>query len=341
MKIKTIIVIMTFISLFADGFSQTLYVPDGSIGVGKSLNTNIGIGTSSPIAKFDVRGNIYIPNGYSYNIGSISDYGNRLRLSNNGTNAYIDYYQNLFFRSGSSNSSINMILTSNGNIGLGTTTPAARLAIESTSGLMGLYINHQSSADYTWGMKINVNRDLTKALIISNALSGKDVMLVYGNGQIYGNGFNVTSGGCFSVSNIGDWALGYSAAATGDFAKAFTLKDKNGKEAFTVFGSGVVNAKKIYAEAFEVRPDAFNIYWFDNVFSSKYKLKPIKELDMYIQKNRHLPDIPSEKDVKENGFNMAQMDGLLLKKIEELTLYILQQQKEIDQLKEKLSVINN
>jgi hypothetical protein len=58
---------------------------------------------------------------------------------------------------------------------------------------------------------------------------------------------------------------------------------------------------------------------------------------MYIQKNGHLNDIPAEAQIKKEGFNLAEMDALLLKKIEELTRYILEQQKEIDSLKAKIS----
>ena len=52
----------------------------------------------------------------------------------------------------------------------------------------------------------------------------------------------------------------------------------------------------------------------------------------YIEKNKHLPGIPSEEEVKENGINLGEMNALLLKKIEELTLYIIKQEKRITAL---------
>lgn len=82
--------------------------------------------------------------------------------------------------------------------------------------------------------------------------------------------------------------------------------------------------------------------WPDHVFADDYKLMGLHELENFIRANRHLPEVPSEEEVLENGYDMGEMQGLLLKKIEELTLYTIQlqeqierQQKEIDELKAK------
>lgn len=73
--------------------------------------------------------------------------------------------------------------------------------------------------------------------------------------------------------------------------------------------------------------------WSDYVFATGYKLRPLSELKAFILNNNHLPEIPSAETVKQDGINLGEMDALLLKKIEELTLYILEQQKQIDELK--------
>ena len=62
----------------------------------------------------------------------------------------------------------------------------------------------------------------------------------------------------------------------------------------------------------------------DYVFEPGYKLMPIPELEDYLAKNKHLPEVPSVKEFKEQGQNLGQMDDLLLRKIEELTLYIIE-----------------
>lgn len=81
--------------------------------------------------------------------------------------------------------------------------------------------------------------------------------------------------------------------------------------------------------------------WYDFVFDDDYELTSLTELESFINKNGHLPDIPSEGEVLDAGYNMVEMDGLLLKKIEELTLYTIElnkiiekQQRIIDSLKD-------
>lgn len=73
--------------------------------------------------------------------------------------------------------------------------------------------------------------------------------------------------------------------------------------------------------------------WSDYVFASNYNLMNLKQVETFINENNHLPNIPSAEDMVENGLDVAEMDALLLSKIEELTLYVIQLQKEIDALK--------
>jgi hypothetical protein len=77
--------------------------------------------------------------------------------------------------------------------------------------------------------------------------------------------------------------------------------------------------------------------WSDRVFENDYKLLKISEVEQFIQKNGHLPNIPSASQVVKEGVGMDVMISKLLEKVEELTLYTIQQQKEIDELKKTLS----
>ncbi len=74
----------------------------------------------------------------------------------------------------------------------------------------------------------------------------------------------------------------------------------------------------------------------DYVFNPQYKLMPLNELQDFVVSNRHLPDIPSADEVGESGLNMTEFQVKLLKKVEELTLYTLQQQEEIKALQQAL-----
>ena len=82
---------------------------------------------------------------------------------------------------------------------------------------------------------------------------------------------------------------------------------------------GLMRAREI-----KVNPDN----WSDFVFQEDYSLKTLSDVETYIAKNKHLPNVPSEQEVKENGINLGEMDAILLQKIEELTLYVIALKKE-------------
>ncbi|MGY5351844.1 hypothetical protein ACXGQW_04655 [Wenyingzhuangia sp. IMCC45533] len=89
--------------------------------------------------------------------------------------------------------------------------------------------------------------------------------------------------------------------------------------------NGRVRAKEIKVET----------DWSDFVFHDDYQLPTIQEVENHIKQEGHLKDIPSAKEVEENGVFLGEMNSKLLQKIEELTLYTIQQQKEIESLKEE------
>ena len=73
--------------------------------------------------------------------------------------------------------------------------------------------------------------------------------------------------------------------------------------------------------------------WCDYVFEDQYDLRPLAEVEQFIQENKHLPEVPSEAEVTENGVKLGEMNAILLKKVEELTLYTIALKKEVDALK--------
>jgi hypothetical protein len=72
--------------------------------------------------------------------------------------------------------------------------------------------------------------------------------------------------------------------------------------------------------------------WADYVFNDTYKLLPLSSLEKFIQKNKHLPDVPSAADVEKNGIDLGENQALLLKKVEELTLYLIELNKKVEAL---------
>ncbi|MEP5340000.1 MAG: hypothetical protein ABJL44_07360 [Algibacter sp.] len=90
-------------------------------------------------------------------------------------------------------------------------------------------------------------------------------------------------------------------------------------------------AGNIHAREVKVTIDA----GADFVFNTDYKLRPLHEVSQFIKEHKHLPEIASEKEMQENGLHLAEMNIKLLQKIEELTLYTIEQQKEITTLKKQ------
>ena len=102
--------------------------------------------------------------------------------------------------------------------------------------------------------------------------------------------------------------------------------------------NGSIRSKEVKVEA----------NWSDFVFYDNYKLRTLEEVEQHINEKGHLPEIPSEAEVTENGINLGEMNAKLLQKIEELTLYMIDMNKEVKQLKsenqelkEKVSNLEN
>jgi len=79
--------------------------------------------------------------------------------------------------------------------------------------------------------------------------------------------------------------------------------------------------------------------WADFVFDPGYKLASLHEVENYIKTNRHLPDVPSAMEVEKEGLDLGETDKRLLQKIEELTLYLIDQQKQLKAQQEQISVL--
>lgn len=85
-----------------------------------------------------------------------------------------------------------------------------------------------------------------------------------------------------------------------------------------------------------------SIDWPDYVFEKKYTLMPLLEVEAYVNKNKHLPGIQSaDQLIKEGGIDISQMLSKQMQKIEELTLYLIQLKKENDEIKAKLTALEN
>ncbi|MDT0556709.1 tail fiber protein [Patiriisocius hiemis] len=140
-----------------------------------------------------------------------------------------------------------------------------------------------------------------------------------------------------------------SCAAQSSYGNLIT--QKNGKvgigttnpdETLTV--KGKIHTQEVIVDLKgAVAPD----YVFEEYTKGSSTLNPdysrlsLLKLEAYVKKHNHLPKIPSAKELDKNGLSLKEMNLLLLEKIEELTLYTIEQQKELEVLKEKISKLEN
>ncbi|MEO9804581.1 MAG: hypothetical protein ABJF04_15100 [Reichenbachiella sp.] len=83
------------------------------------------------------------------------------------------------------------------------------------------------------------------------------------------------------------------------------------------------------------------VNWPDYVFKKNYELQPLSEIKSFVEQNHHLPEVPSAKEITNNGMKMGEMNMILLKKIEELTLHLIEKDLQLQQVMERLSKLEN
>jgi hypothetical protein len=123
-------------------------------------------------------------------------------------------------------------------------------------------------------------------------------------------------------NNDGTSYIGINDGARGTWIKFFN----NGIARF----DGKINAKEVEVKA--------NV-WADYVFKKEYQLRSLEDVEKHIIEKGHLPNIPTAQEVLENGINLAEMNSKLLEKIEELTLYSIEQNKKLKSQAEEIKIL--
>ncbi|HTJ52996.1 MAG TPA: hypothetical protein VL443_26260 [Cyclobacteriaceae bacterium] len=138
------------------------------------------------------------------------------------------------------------------------------------------------------------------------------------------SGVNIKAGGMLVADNT------YPTPAANDLVVqghiAIGTKFTTNPNSYLLAVNGRIGAKDLQIEG-------TSSTWSDYAFDDNYKLPTLEEVQLYITKNHHLQGVPSTKEVEEKGYSTNQMISTLLLKVEELTLYVIEQQKEIEALK--------
>ena len=253
-------------------------------------------------------------NYFSQPIVSGSGFAQILSHGNIGIGTYGSY--GVYF--GCNNTNV-MTLLPNGNVGIGTLVPESKFHVEGKIHTDDLLVKNNIVAnDRITGKSLTVDRmNGVKRSVIS--LTTSDDLLVSTISRYSSNLYTHT--GIHSKIELYDNRIILDGKSVG-VGTNLSSNPKNFK--FAVNG-------KIGATEIEVVSQITS----DVVFEEDYNLKSLEEVEKYVKENKHLPEIPSAREFKKRGQNLAKTDDLLLRKIEELTLYMIEQNKKIKAINRK------
>ncbi len=341
---KHIIILAIVFSLATINAQAQLYTPTGTV-TGSSVSPNVGVGSTaaSPtvlLAPLHVR---FSSNTNANDMGLVIERSNGSQPSSlqrgvaiafkDGDNPTLtagiagirqsptsNFNGDLAFFTNGTGASSNpstfanmterMRIRANGYVGIGTSDPKTRLDLgELRFGLISEFPVEGSVSESIWGTFIASDLNNLQRLRIGVVNDS------YTRAEIFLDNSNTINGSIsFKTTNI------HAAPQT----RLYIAPD--GKIGVGLTNPGYLLSVNGVAAATEVQVKT-NV-GADYVFESSYDLLPLTELEKYLKVNKHLPEVPPAKEMIENGIKLSEMNVLLLKKVEELTLYMIELKKE-------------
>lgn len=209
-----------------------------------------------------------------------------------------------------------MTILKNGNVGIGSSIPQRELEIKSS----GHYFGN------------------TLPIIENTGTGAAGIEMIPGGGSkrwyIHATGPDNYQGGNKLVFRTTDSLDVMIVDESGNIGIGINPSVTNNPKNYRLAVNGTLGAKEIYVEINQTP-------WPDFVFNENYDLMALSELEAYLTENKHLPGIPSAGEINQNGISLGEMDAMMLKKIEELTLYIIEQNKTILSLQNEINELKD
>ncbi|MCR5861025.1 hypothetical protein LRS05_02190 [Flavobacterium sp. J372] len=279
-------------------------------------------------------GNVYI--GHASGVGNAAGTGNTFLGALSGENSTGSSTVAIGFRAGRQNININNVFVGT-DAGVANTSGISNTFVGSNAGLANQTGYNNTLIGFQAGNGILGSENL--------AIGTQAGFTTTGSGNIFignGAGFSETGSNKLYISNNSTATpLIYGDFAAGKVGIGGTAHPSGSADGFpSTAGSVNVSGYKLFVKGGilteEVRVSLANT-WADYVFADDYKLASLPEVEKYIAANGHLPNVPSAKQVKEDGIELGDMARIQQEKIEELTLYAISQDKQLTEQNKKLA----
>lgn len=313
-----------------------------------NLNSgNLGVGTTNPLFKLDVNGEIKSTLTGASNLRMVGG-GYAAMLRNDGLNTYLLYTNVNDINGGWNNLRPIRVSNSNGDVYLA----GENVIMQHNTGNVGIGVFPE--------YKLDVNGRLFLRTVETVSGWSRSYLNWAAHSLVMGS-----SAGTYAYNSVDFEPGGCSQAPLYSQLRMYTAQNTTQKDLKIQFNTmstsfinndgylgigttsprvkldvnGTISAKeaRIEGSVIATKLMARSNVWADYVFDENYKLKSLNELDTYIKENKHLPEVPSTNEVIENGIDIAQMNVILLKKVEELTLHLIEQNKKINSLESKIN----
>lgn len=320
MKVK-----LLSIALFASSLtSAQLYTPSGTVQT--SSNNHIGIGTNTPEGILDINANSnipiirgnggYIPTGLRFIDDSYTQAGQVKEWSiwkGNTFNKGLSFMRyDAVNRCAGGICDIPLFLADNGNVGINTSSPHEKLSIHGKHIGSAILLHSDNDADLMlWASE--------PGLTYTGVGIGNNIRN-YANG-VSMERINASKGG--SYIRLLDNEINFNLVSNTGYKQQSLTLHSNGNASL----QGKFEAKEIKVT---LTPTA------DFVFDENYDLPKLEEVERYIKEKKHLPEIASANVMEKEGVNVGEFQIKLLQKVEELTLYSIEQNKQLKSQSERI-----